>query len=81
MRVPWRNPVRPINDRHSRGTILQRGPPGDPSRTLSAEEAIKIANTSYSPADVQFMRDMIPHDHQALRNGRTGDRSDEPARS
>ena len=46
--------------------IIQPGPPGDPSSELSAEEAIKIADTSYSPADAQFMRDMIPHHHQAL---------------
>ena len=47
--------------------IIQPGPPGSPSSELSAEEAIKIANTSYSPADAQFMRDMIPHHHQALQ--------------
>ena len=46
--------------------IIQPGAPGEPLRELSAEEAIKIANTSYSPADAQFMRDMIPHHHQAL---------------
>ena len=46
--------------------IIKPGPPGDPARELSAEEAIKIANTSHSPADSQFMQDMIPHHHQAL---------------
>ena len=46
--------------------IIQPGPPGDPARELSAEEAIEIADTSYSPADVQFIQDMIPHHHQAL---------------
>jgi len=46
--------------------IIQPGPPGDPSRELTAEQAVEIADTSYSPADVQFMRDMIPHHHQAL---------------
>ena len=46
--------------------IIQPGPPGDPARELSAEEAIEIADTSYSPADAQFMQDMIPHHHQAL---------------
>jgi len=46
--------------------IIQPGAPGEPVRELSAEEAIKVANTSYSPADAQFMRDMIPHHHQAL---------------
>ena len=46
--------------------IIKPGAPGRPARELSAEEAIKIADTSYSPADMQFMQDMIPHHHQAL---------------
>jgi len=46
--------------------IIQPGPPGEPPGELSAEEAIAIADSSYSPADAQFMRDMIPHHHQAL---------------
>jgi len=46
--------------------IVQPGAPGEAARDLSAEEAIEIANTSYSPADAQFMQDMIPHHHQAV---------------
>ncbi len=46
--------------------IIQPGAPGAVARELSADEAIEIAGTSYSPADVQFMQDRIPHDHQAL---------------
>jgi len=46
--------------------IVQPGQPGEPARELSAEEAIAIANTSYTPADSQFMQDMIPHHHQAI---------------
>jgi len=46
--------------------IIHPGPPGAPARELSADEAIAIANTSYSPADARFMQDMIPHHHQAL---------------
>ncbi len=46
--------------------IVQPGAPGEPARELSADEAIEIANTGYSPADVQFMQDMIPHHHQAI---------------
>jgi uncharacterized protein (DUF305 family) len=46
--------------------IIQPGAPGAPVRELSAEEAIRVANTSYSPDDVKFMQDMIPHHHQAL---------------
>ena len=46
--------------------IVQPGAPGDPARELSADEAIEIAVTGYSPDDVQFMQDMIPHHHQAI---------------
>ncbi len=47
--------------------IVQPGAPGEPVRQLSAEEAIEIADTSYSPDDARFMKDMIPHHHQALQ--------------
>ena len=47
--------------------IIQPGAPGQAARTLTADEAIKIANTSYSPADVRFMTDMIPHHNQAVQ--------------
>ncbi|MEQ8859307.1 MAG: DUF305 domain-containing protein [Pseudomonadales bacterium] len=46
--------------------IVQPGAPGEPARELSADEAIEVANTGYSPADVLFMQDMIPHHHQAI---------------
>ncbi|NND61405.1 MAG: DUF305 domain-containing protein [Gammaproteobacteria bacterium] len=46
--------------------IVQPGAPGEPVRELSAEQAIEIAVTSYSPDDARFMQDMIPHHHQAL---------------
>jgi len=46
--------------------IVQPGAPGSPSRELSAEQAVQIAVTRYSPADVRFMQDMIPHHAQAL---------------
>ncbi|MDA0993735.1 MAG: DUF305 domain-containing protein [Proteobacteria bacterium] len=47
--------------------IVQPGAPGESARDLSAEEAIEIANTSYSPDDAQFMQDMIPHHNQAVQ--------------
>ena len=47
--------------------IIQPGAPGDAARELSAEEAIEIANTSYSSADALFMQDMIPHHNQAVQ--------------
>ncbi len=46
--------------------ILQPGAPGEPPRQLSAAEAIELAVSGYSPADVRFMQDMIPHHHQAM---------------
>lgn len=59
--------------------IIQPGPPGDPARELSAEEAVEIADTSYSPADAQFMQDMIPHHHQALEMAQlVADRTNRP---
>ena len=47
--------------------IIQPGAPGEAARELTADEAIKVANTSYSPADVVFMQDMIPHHNQAVQ--------------
>lgn len=47
--------------------IVQPGAPGEAARELSAEEAVKVAKTSYSPADVRFMQDMIPHHNQATQ--------------
>ncbi|MEM7351336.1 MAG: DUF305 domain-containing protein [Acidobacteriota bacterium] len=46
--------------------IIQPGAPGEPVKKLSADEAIEIADSSYSPADARFMQDMIPHHHQAV---------------
>ncbi len=46
--------------------ILQPGAPGEATRSLDADEAVAIANSSYTPADARFMTDMIPHHHQAL---------------
>ena len=47
--------------------IVQPGAPGEPARELTAEEAIDIAVSSYSPDDVRFVQDMIPHHHQAVQ--------------
>jgi uncharacterized protein (DUF305 family) len=46
--------------------IVLPGAPGQSARILSAEEAIDIADNSYSPDDVLFMQNMIPHHAQAL---------------
>jgi len=47
--------------------IVQPGAPGDASKTITAEEASKIAANSYSKDDVQFVQDMIPHHNQAVQ--------------
>ena len=52
--------------RASAAPIVQPGAPGDNGRILSAEEAVQITDTSYSPADANFMQMMIPHHQQAL---------------
>ena len=46
--------------------IVQPGAPGQPSRQITAEQAIKLAALRHSAADVRFMSDMIPHHQQAL---------------
>ncbi|MEM9759671.1 MAG: DUF305 domain-containing protein, partial [Pseudomonadota bacterium] len=52
---------------HAQVPIVQPGAPGQDVRELSAAEAAKIAQTSYSPDDVRFMQDMIPHHNQAVQ--------------
>ncbi len=47
-------------------SIVNPGAPGKDSRELSADEAVQIAASRYSAADVRFMQDMIPHHQQAL---------------
>ncbi len=47
--------------------IVQPGAPGEAPRQLSPEEAVRIADTRFSPDDVRFMQDMIRHHRQAVR--------------
>ncbi|MEM7432972.1 MAG: DUF305 domain-containing protein [Pseudomonadota bacterium] len=59
--------------------IIQPGPPGEPVRELSVDEATEIADNNYSPDDVLFMQDMIPHHHQATQMAAlVGDRTNQP---
>lgn len=46
--------------------IVQPGAPGQDARDLTAEEATRIADTRYSPADRRYMQDMIHHHYQAV---------------
>ncbi len=59
--------------------IVQPGAPGEPTRDLDPERAVEIADSSFTPADVRFMQDMIPHHHQALVMSRWApDRTNNP---
>jgi uncharacterized protein (DUF305 family) len=63
----------------SQAPIIQPGAPGESLRELSAEEAVDIAESGYSPADAQFMQDMIPHHHQAIEMAElVADRTNRP---
>lgn len=46
--------------------IVQPGAPGQASRMLTADEATKLATTSYTGSDVAFMQGMIVHHQQAV---------------
>jgi uncharacterized protein (DUF305 family) len=46
--------------------IVQPGAPGQASQTLSPQQAIDIANVSFTRNDVMFMQNMIPHHSQAV---------------
>jgi uncharacterized protein (DUF305 family) len=47
--------------------IVHPGAPGEPARILTVEQATEIAVTAFSPADLTFMQDMIPHHNQAMQ--------------
>jgi uncharacterized protein (DUF305 family) len=46
--------------------IVQPGAPGQPSRTLSADELRELETPAHTDADVEFMQGMIHHHAQAL---------------
>ena len=46
--------------------IIQPGPPGQPSRLISVEEASNLASIQYTEADVKLMQGMISHHAQAM---------------
>ena len=54
------------DDKGESSPILQPGAPGQQTKSISAEEATNIANSSYTTADVYFMQGMIVHHEQAL---------------
>ena len=50
----------------SEAPIIQPGVPGQKGMLISSEDASQIADSSFTQADVQFMKAMIPHHEQAL---------------
>ena len=46
--------------------IVNPGAPGGQPRQLSAQQAIELADTRFTDADLRFMQDMIPHHGQAV---------------
>ena len=46
--------------------IIQPGPPGQPARIITAEEAANLASIQYSAGDVMFLQGMISHHAQAM---------------
>ncbi|MGD2131417.1 MAG: DUF305 domain-containing protein [Maricaulaceae bacterium] len=47
--------------------IVQPGAPGQTPRVISSQAAAEIVVARYTPADVLFMQDMIPHHNQAVQ--------------
>jgi uncharacterized protein (DUF305 family) len=46
--------------------LVQPGAPGQPSRPISAAQAVRASNASFTDADVRFMQGMMTHHAQAL---------------
>jgi uncharacterized protein (DUF305 family) len=46
--------------------LIQPGAPGEPSRTITAEQATDLSKVQHTPADAKFMQGMIGHHAQAL---------------
>jgi uncharacterized protein (DUF305 family) len=66
-----------VSAQQASAPILLPGAPGQAPRALTPEEAVRIADTRFSPDDVRFMQMMVPHHAQALEmaalvKGRTG---------
>lgn len=51
----------------ARPPIVQPGAPGEPSRVVTPDRAVDLAQVRTTPADVRFMQGMIDHHAQALQ--------------
>ena len=61
--------------------IVQPGAPGQKTTTLTAQQAVKLADARYTADDVTFMRDMIHHHDQAVQMAATREGAHQPART
>jgi uncharacterized protein (DUF305 family) len=65
------DPTTPVRqDPPTSPPIFQPGAPGQPTRTVTAEQAAELARTTYTDADVRFMQHMIVHHAQAVEMAR-----------
>lgn len=53
-------------DRPQDAPIIQPGAPGAAPKALTADQAVRIADTRFTADDVKFMQDMIHHHQQAV---------------
>jgi uncharacterized protein (DUF305 family) len=51
---------------HAHSLIIQPGPPGSVSHSITADKASDLSHVEYTARDVQFMQGMIGHHAQAL---------------
>ena len=56
----------PVSAQDPPPAIVQPGAPGEPTRTLTPEEAAALGRPVHGDADVRFMQGMIHHHGQAL---------------
>ncbi|MBD0322808.1 MAG: DUF305 domain-containing protein [Aldersonia sp.] len=56
----------PAEETTDESRVVQLGAPGEDNRELTAAEASELSVPPVTPADVEFVRMMIPHHEQAL---------------
>jgi len=55
-----------VQDPPASPPIFQPGAPGQPTRTVTAAQAVELGRTTFTTADVRFMQHMIVHHAQAV---------------
>ena len=64
--VLFLNTLTYADDPRDDAPIVQPGAPGEETKDIDPETASDIADTSYTPDDVNFLQGMIIHHHQAM---------------